>query len=165
MAQKPIPCYPGIMACFCYQSPMRLYTLQVAALLCWTASATPRATALPEAPSSGLASWYGEAHRGRLMANGQPFNPDKFTAASWFYPLGTKVRVTNATTANGPSVVVTITDRGPAESLVGSGRIIDLGYAAFRRIAAPELGLIRVSVKGLELCAEPRRAPPGRGRT
>src|SRR5689334_14404996 len=43
---------------------------------------------------TGVASWYGEAHRGRLMANRQPFDPDQFTAASWFYPLGTRVRVT-----------------------------------------------------------------------
>src|SRR5215468_7676281 len=45
-------------------------------------------------PANGVASWYGEEHRGRLMANGKRFNPDKLTAASWFYPLGTKVQVT-----------------------------------------------------------------------
>ena len=61
--------------------------------LCFLGQAIPRAGA---APSSGLASWYGEEHRGKLMANGKRFNPDKFTAASWFYPLGTKVRVTLA---------------------------------------------------------------------
>ena len=57
------------------------------------------ATSLIDAQSAtiretGLASWYGEAHRGRLMANGRKFDPDKLTAASWFYPLGTRVRVT-----------------------------------------------------------------------
>ena len=45
-------------------------------------------------PSTGWASWYGEDHRGKLMANGKRFDPDKPTAASWFYPLGTRVRVT-----------------------------------------------------------------------
>ncbi len=39
-------------------------------------------------PSTGLASWYGEAHRGKLMANGKRFNPDRLTAASWFYRSG-----------------------------------------------------------------------------
>ena len=39
----------------------------------------------------GLASWYGEELRGKLMANGKRFDPDKLTAASWFYPLGTRV--------------------------------------------------------------------------
>ena len=54
-------------------------------------AATEAATKSP--PTNGVASWYGESHRGRLMANGKRFNPDRLTAASWFYPLGTKVRV------------------------------------------------------------------------
>jgi rare lipoprotein A len=100
-------------------------------------------------PKKGLASWYGEAHRGKLMANGQKFNPDRLTAASWFYPLGTKVRVTLNETAlgRGTSVMVTITDRGPAWDLVRDGRIIDLGHAAFKRLAHPDLGLVSVVVQ------------------
>jgi rare lipoprotein A len=104
----------------------------------------PAAPAKPP-PSKGIASWYGEAHRGKLMANGKKFNPDKFTAASWFYPLGTKVRVTLAGTP-GKSVLVTITDRGPARRLVREGRIIDLGHAPFKRLAHPDLGLVSVVV-------------------
>src|ERR1051326_4081390 len=78
-------------------------------------------------PAKGLASWYGEAHRGRLMANGKKFNPDKLTAASWFYPLGTKVRVTlKSPKQSSRSVLVTVTDRGPAHELVRGGRVIDL---------------------------------------
>ena len=89
--------------------------------------------------TNGVASWYGEEHRGKLMANGKRFNPDKFTAASWFYPLGTKVRVTLASSAEPRrSVVVTITDRGPAKELVRDGRIIDLSHAPFRRLAHPD---------------------------
>jgi len=95
----------------------------------------------------GLASWYGETHRGRLMANGKPFNPDKLTAASWFYPLGTRVRVTASDRLHHKSVLVTITDRGPALDLVREGRVIDLGQAAFKRIAPPDLGLIQVRVQ------------------
>lgn len=87
------------------------------------------------------ASWYGEEHRGKLMANGRRFNPDALTAASWFYPLGTRVRVTSADS----SVVVIITDRGPAKRLVKQGRVIDLSAAAFRRLAGPELGLVEVT--------------------
>lgn len=96
-------------------------------------------------PNKGIASWYGEAHRGKLMANGKKFDPDKFTAASWFYPLGTKVRVTLEGTPR-RSVLVTITDRGPARRLVREGRIIDLGHAPFRRLAHPDLGLVSVVV-------------------
>jgi rare lipoprotein A len=89
------------------------------------------------------ASWYGEQHRGLLMANGQRFNPGKLTAASWFYDLGTKVVVTH----DGRSVVVEITDRGPAKRLARAGRKIDLSRAAFAKLADPDLGLIDVAVR------------------
>jgi rare lipoprotein A len=104
------------------------------------------------APPSGIASWYGEEHRGMPMANGRKFDPDKFTAASWFYPLGTRVRVTLASESDLPhptSVVVTITDRGPARRLVRAGRIIDLARAAFKAIADPAMGLVDVTVEPL----------------
>jgi rare lipoprotein A len=101
---------------------------------------------------TGHASWYGESHRGRLMANGRRFDPDKLTAASWFYPLGSRVRVSLKTDPRllNPqperSVWVTITDRGPHRRLVRNGRIIDLSYGVFRRLADPDLGLIEVIV-------------------
>ena len=89
------------------------------------------------------AFWYGEAHRGLPMAKGKPFSPDKLTAASWFYNLGTRVVVTHANR----SVVVEITDRGPARHLVNEGRKIDLSRAAFARLANPGWGLIAVTVR------------------
>jgi len=99
-------------------------------------------------PTSGSASWYGEGHRGKLMANGKKFDPDKLTAASWFYPLGSKVRVTLKTSAGATrSVVVTVIDRGPAKELVRNNRVIDLSHAAFKRLANPDLGLVRVVVE------------------
>jgi rare lipoprotein A len=102
-------------------------------------------------PHKGFASWYGEEHRGKLMANGQKFNPDKLTAASWFYPLGTRVRVTvNSSNFESRSVLVTITDRGPAKRLVKQGRVIDLGRAAFQKLAHPDLGLVEVVVEPVE---------------
>jgi rare lipoprotein A len=104
-----------------------------------------------EGPTTGLASWYGEEHRGKLMANGKRFDPDKLTAASWFYPLGTKVRVSLASTSEPrASVVVTITDRGPDKHLVRDGRIIDLSHASFERLGAPEVGLLEVKVAPVE---------------
>jgi rare lipoprotein A len=87
------------------------------------------------------------------MANGQRFDPDKLIAASWFYPLGTRVLVTLKTDPNvlNPqpprSVLVTITDRGPHSRLVRDGRIIDLSHGVFRRLADPDLGLIEVVVQ------------------
>jgi peptidoglycan lytic transglycosylase len=107
--------------------------------------------------ATGVASWYGEDHRGRLMANGKEFNPDHLTAASWFYPLGSKVRVT----AKGPgnqskAVIVRITDRGPAMDLVREGRIIDLTHAAFQRLSSPDRGLVAVKVE--KVPKPPRRS-------
>ncbi len=99
------------------------------------------------APTTGLASWYGEDHRGKLMANGKRFDPDKLTAASWFYPLGTKLNVTVRSAGSARSVLVTVTDRGPHRRLVRTGRIIDLAAAAFKRLANPELGLVSVTVQ------------------
>lgn len=78
------------------------------------------------------------------MANGKPFVPSALTCASWEYPIGTRLRVTNV--ATGESVSVIVTDRGPSKRLVAQGRIIDLSEAAFRAIAAPKLGLVRVNV-------------------
>ena len=90
---------------------------------------------------AATASWYGEDHRGRLMANGQRFNPDRLTCASWNYPFGTELRVTHGHR----TVTVIVTDRGPAPDL---HRDIDLSAAAFRRLADPNLGLIRVTIEG-----------------
>jgi rare lipoprotein A len=89
------------------------------------------------------ASWYGERHRGLPMANGERFNPDKLSAASWFFDLGAKVLVTHADR----SVLVEITDRGPSKRLVKQGRKIDLSRAAFAKLASPTVGLVDVTVK------------------
>jgi len=87
----------------------------------------------------GTASWYGEQRQGRKMANGQPFDCHKLTAASWYFPLGTKIRVVNV--KNGESVVVTITDRGPNLRL---HRILDLSEAAAERLGYVGQGLTSV---------------------
>jgi rare lipoprotein A len=83
------------------------------------------------------------------MANGKKFNPDRLIAASWHYALGTKVRVTSLDRAR-RSVVVTITDRGPALDLVRDGRVIDLSHAAFRQLAAPDRGLVPVRLEAVK---------------
>ncbi len=103
----------------------------------------PEQIARPPILEAGYASFYGEELRGELMANGQPFDPDQLIAASWFYPFGTRIRVFH----RDRSVVVTITDRGPAKRLVRQGRIIDLSRAAFEALANPHLGLIPVRIQ------------------
>ena len=88
----------------------------------------------------GKASWYGEGYRGKLMANGERFNPDAMTCACWLWPLGTKLEIQHGQR----SVIVTVTDRGPAASL---DRMIDLSLAAFARIAPLENGVVAVTVR------------------
>lgn len=88
------------------------------------------------------ASYYGRECAGLPMANGQPFDPDRLTCASWFYPLGTRLIVSNGRR----SVTVTVTDRGPAKRLVRAGRKIDLSQAAMRRLD-PQRDLIRVTIR------------------
>ena len=109
-------------------------SILTAAILCACVAAC-------QAVEHGLASWYGEEHRGRLMANGKRFDPDALTAASWTIPLGSEAEVVSGTRR----VRVTITDRGPNKRL--KGRIIDLSAAAFRRLGRPETGLLKVDVR------------------
>jgi rare lipoprotein A len=88
------------------------------------------------------ATWYGEPLRGRLMANGRPFNPDALTAASWNYPLGTKLRLVYGS----KSLVVEVTDRGGARAHLQFGKVVDLSHAAFARLERPAVGSIRVRI-------------------
>jgi rare lipoprotein A len=92
------------------------------------------------ARSCGVASFYGQGDgfAWRTMANGQPMNPSAMTTAHPTLPMGTKVVVRNP--ANGKSVTVTVTDRGPFYG----GRILDLSAGAFSRIASTGQGLARV---------------------
>ena len=117
------------------QTKLRIIGLLVVANLLWastTSAATikaPKVTKSSKTQFVGTASWYGKQHQGRKMANGTRFDRHKLTAASWYFPLGTTVRVVNL--QNGESVVVTITDRGPNLRL---HRILDLSEAAAERL-------------------------------
>ena len=96
------------------------------------------------------ASYYTKAscrHEGTsgIMANGKELKDEGFTCASWDYPFGTRLLVTNFD--NRKAVFVTVTDRGPNKKLYRKGRIIDLSKAAFNQIACLERGVITCEVK------------------
>ncbi len=76
------------------------------------------------------ASYYANKFNGKRTASGQKFDNSKYTAAHRKLPFGTKLRITNE--ANGLSVIVEITDRGP----FSRGREIDLSRKAFMDIAS-----------------------------
>jgi rare lipoprotein A len=129
------------------QTRLRIIGLLVVASLLWTSptsAATQKAIAKKPVKALklryiGTASWYGEQHQGRKMANGKRFDRRKLTAASWYFPLGTQIRVVNV--KNGQSVIVTITDRGPNLRL---HRILDLSEAAANRLDYVGQGLTPV---------------------
>jgi rare lipoprotein A len=98
----------------------------------------------PAGQERGRASWYGESYRGKKMANGQIFDPEGMTCASFRWPLGSLLRVVHL--ASGRSVVVEVTDRGPA---AWTGCMIDLSARAFRRLEDPGVGRIVVSCEYL----------------
>ena len=89
---------------------------------------------------TGLASYYGPRHQGRLTASGQRFNDRALTAASPTLPFGTRVRVT--VLATGRSVVVTITDRMP-----GHRRLLDLSRRAARDLGILRRGVMMVAIR------------------
>lgn len=83
----------------------------------------------------GKASFYAKKFHGRKTASGERLHSDSLTCAHRTYPFGTKLKVYNP--ANGRSVVVRVTDRGPYVR----GRIIDLSWRA-----AQELGIVSQGV-------------------
>ena len=106
-------------------------------------TATARAVTRTVKTVVGIASYYGHVHQGRRMANGQRFDESKLTAASRTLPLGTRVKVTSL--QNQKSVIVTITDRGPAVKT----RVIDLSTAAARALGMISRGVDNVRVEPL----------------
>ncbi len=77
---------------------------------------------------TGLASWYGRKFHGLPTSSGEIFDMHAMTAAHRTMPIPSYARVRNP--ANGREVTVRINDRGP----FSDGRVIDLSYAAARRL-------------------------------
>ena len=93
----------------------------------------------------GQSSYYGKKFHGRKTANGEIFDMYKLSAAHRFIPFGTVVEVVN--TANGRSVRLKINDRGP---FVGD-RILDLSYAAARKLDMISTGVAEVKIRIIQL--------------
>lgn len=88
------------------------------------------------------ASYYADKFNGRRMANGKKFDMTKLTAAHKKLPFGTMLKITNV--ANGKSVIIEITDRGPFVK----SREIDLSRQAFKEIADDlKSGLMTVKIE------------------
>src|SRR5439155_1599985 len=104
-----------------------------------TAKRTPAVPA--KLPQTGQASWYGAQHQGKQTASGTIYDQAGLTAAHPSLPFGSRVKVTNL--ANGKSVEVEITDRGP----FAENRIIDLSQAAAKALDMIDSGTATVRLE------------------
>ncbi|MEE4314666.1 MAG: septal ring lytic transglycosylase RlpA family protein [Desulfofustis sp.] len=102
---------------------------------------------IPAAEEEGsrevVASWYGEYHHGRPMANGEPYDMYGNTIAHKEMPLGTRVELENPRT--GQVVRAIVADRGPYVA----GREVDLSFQLARQLSLVEQGVGTVILRVL----------------
>ncbi len=91
----------------------------------------------------GVASWYGIKFHGRPTSSGEIYNMHAMTAAHKTLPIPVYVHVKNLD--NGRSTVVRVNDRGPFIE----GRIIDLSYAAAKKLGVKGPGTANVEISTL----------------
>jgi rare lipoprotein A len=92
---------------------------------------------------TGTASFYANEFNGKKTANGEVYDMNGLTAAHPSFPYNTVVKVTNLD--NGKSIEVRINDRMPDFK----GRIIDLSFAAARKIEMINAGVQKVKLEVL----------------
>ncbi|TNE77859.1 MAG: septal ring lytic transglycosylase RlpA family protein [Gammaproteobacteria bacterium] len=91
----------------------------------------------------GTASWYGEKFHGHKTSNGEVFDMYTMSAAHKSLRIPGYARVTNLD--NGRSVIVRVNDRGPFHG----DRLIDLSYAAAKKLGYQSRGTARVEVAAI----------------
>lgn len=89
----------------------------------------------------GYASWYGKQFHGNKTSIGDVYNMYEMTAAHPTMELPSYAKVTNL--ENGKTVIVRVNDRGPFLH----SRIIDLSYAAARKLGYANKGTAKVRVE------------------
>jgi rare lipoprotein A len=89
----------------------------------------------------GQASWYGQKFHGHLTSNGEIYDMFSMTAAHKTLPLPSFVKVTNLD--NQKMTIVRVNDRGPFHP----GRVIDLSYAAAKKLDVLSTGVANVKVE------------------
>lgn len=91
----------------------------------------------------GIASWYGTKFHGQRTSSGEKYNMYAMTAAHKTLPIPCYVQVTNLD--NNKKIVVKVNDRGPFHE----GRIIDLSYAAAKKLGINSAGTGNVEVEAI----------------
>ncbi len=99
----------------------------------------------------GMASWYGTKFHGKRTASGEIYNMYALTAAHKTLPIPVYVQVKNL--RNGRTVNVRVNDRGPFVD----GRIIDLSFAAAKKLGITMAGTAKVEIRTLRAGPSPAR--------
>ncbi len=107
----------------------------------------------------GIASWYGTKFHGRRTSSGERYDMYKMTAAHRTLPLPTYVEVKNL--SNARAATVRVNDRGPFHD----NRIIDLSYAAAKKLGIVKAGTALVSVRAVHAGPPRLDAPQVRNAT
>lgn len=94
--------------------------------------------------AEGTASWYGRKFHGQRTSSGEPYDMFSMTAAHRSLPLPTYAKVKNL--KNGKEVIVKINDRGPFVK----DRLIDLSYAAAKKLGIHATGTGKVSITAID---------------
>jgi rare lipoprotein A len=115
-----------------------LFCIGVAMLIGCASIPTPAPESL--GGEVGLASYYADRLHGRRTASGERYDRNAYTAAHRRLPFGTHVQVINLDNEN--SVDVRINDRGPFVK----GRVIDLSYAAAKKLGMLRKGVVKVRI-------------------
>lgn len=116
---------------------------------------------VPPVQQVGMASWYGAGNwHGEITANGEDFDPSKFTCAHRWLPFNTVVLIENP--SNGRRVWCRINDRGPYgirtpegtwTFKVSSSRhenwrgILDMSIATAEELGTTQVGLQKVYLR------------------
>jgi len=90
----------------------------------------------------GKATYYARRLTGRPTATGEPYDPEKMTAAHHALPMNTWVRVTRLDEPSLSPIVVRINDR-----CAGRRKIIDLSETAARRLKMMRAGIVPVRLE------------------
>ena len=92
----------------------------------------------------GIASWYGKKFHGRRTSSGDVYDMYTMTAAHKTLLIPAYVQVTNL--ENGKKAIVKVNDRGP----FSDDRIIDLSYAAAKKLDMEKKGTAMVAIRVVE---------------
>jgi rare lipoprotein A len=96
----------------------------------------------------GKATYYHNSLSGNRTANGERYDPKRWTAAHRTLPFGTRVRVTRTDVPDSPVVCAVINDRGPYSK---RGYILDLSRRGAEHLEMVAKGVVPVRIDVLSL--------------